>query len=125
MIFFIYRPKSRIRALGLTKREVAKRFDYLGLLLFIGGTVCFLTGLSWGGDRRYGWHSPHAIVPTVIGCLVLVVILPVYEAFVVKWPLIDRRLFKSRNFVCLNIQTFVVGFVQFACNVCKYLNLLD
>jgi len=119
LIFFIYQEKSRVKALGLTNKQVVKRFDYVGLLLLTGGTVIFLTGLSWGGDVRYGWKTPHAIAPTVIGTVILVIALPLYEVYGAKYPLVDRSLFKTRNFIILNVQTFVIGFVQFSTYVCK------
>ena len=119
LVFFLYKEKSRVRGLGLTKKEVIQKFDYVGLLLFTGGTLSFLCGLAWGGDRRYGWNTAHAIAPTVIGAVTLIIFLPLYEVYVAKWPLIDRSLFRYRNFIILNIQTFVIGFVQFSTFVCK------
>lgn len=125
ILFLIYKPNSRVKALGLTNKEVAKRFDYVGLILFVGGTVTFLTGLAWGGEETYGWKSPHALAPTIIGLVVLIVALPLYEGFVAAYPLIDRGLLKNRNFVVLNVQTFVVGFIQFSSTVCKYIEPIE
>jgi MFS family permease len=119
LILFMYQEKSRVKALGLTTQEVAKRFDYLGLILLTGGTVSFLCGLSWGGDKRYGWSTAHAIAPTVVGLVAIVIVLPLYELYGAKYPLVDRCLFRSRNFIVLNVQTFVIGFVQFSTYVCK------
>lgn len=124
LILFMYQEKSRVKALGLTTKTVMKSFDYLGLILLTGGTVSFLCGLSWGGDKRYGWRSPHAIAPTILGLVVLIVILPLCELYGAKYPLVDRSLFKSRNFVVLNVQTFVIGFIQFSTYVCKYIQSL-
>ena len=118
LILALYRPKSRVKALGLTNRQVAKNFDYLGLALFAGGTTAFLCGLSWGGDKRYGWKSAHAIVPTTVGLAALVLCFPLYEAYVSRYPLVNRSLFKYRNFNVLNVQTFVTGFAEFSINVC-------
>lgn len=119
LLFFTYREKSRVKAMGLTNRQVVKRFDYVGLLLLTAGTVIFLCGLSWGGDRRFGWKSAQAIAPTVIGTSTLVIALPLYEMFVAKYPLVDRSLFKNRNFAILTVQTFMIGFVQFSTFVCE------
>jgi Fungal trichothecene efflux pump (TRI12) len=91
----------------------------LGLFLLTGGTVTFLCGLSWGGDGRYGWKTAHAIAPTVLGTMILVIALPLYEVYGAKYPLVDRSLFRTRNFIILNVQTFVIGFVQFSTYVCK------
>jgi MFS family permease len=42
----VYRPSSRIKALGLSKRKAAKSVDYIGMILFIGGITSLLHGLS-------------------------------------------------------------------------------
>lgn len=33
-----------------TKMQVLKDFDYVGVVLFTGGLLIFLMGLSWGGS---------------------------------------------------------------------------
>jgi hypothetical protein len=49
MLWIFYRPPPRANSLGLTKREIVKRIDFIGGILSIGGFSTFLLGLQWGG----------------------------------------------------------------------------
>lgn len=40
-----------------TKWQFIKSLDYIGLILFCGGVVPFLFGISWGG-QRYRMYGP-------------------------------------------------------------------
>lgn len=119
-IYFFHRTTSRIEALGTDIKATVKKFDYFGFIIFVGSMVCILMGLSWGGTDTYGWHSAHAIAPLTMGCILLLVILPVWEIFVTKNPLIDLSLFARRNFALVSAMAFVNGFVLFAVSACKY-----
>ncbi|EON67606.1 hypothetical protein W97_06974 [Coniosporium apollinis CBS 100218] len=76
-----------------SKMYWVKNFDYLGTLLFAGGFVSFLLGLSFGGSI-YPWKSASTIAPIVVGIIVLVIFV-LYEIYVPKEPLIPMHLFKS------------------------------
>ena len=54
-----------------SKRQVLKDMDYLGILLFVGGLILFLLGLSWGG-QVYPWKSAHTLATLLIGVALLV-----------------------------------------------------
>ncbi|EXJ76265.1 uncharacterized protein A1O5_00773 [Cladophialophora psammophila CBS 110553] len=83
-----------------TKWQFIKSLDYIGLILFCGGVVPFLFGISWGG-QRYPWHSGKVIATIVVGAVVLIIF--VFWEYFGKpaLPLLPLRLFRSRNFVCL------------------------
>jgi len=49
LLIIIYHPPPRPNSLGLTKREIISRIDYIGILLSISGIALFLLGLQWGG----------------------------------------------------------------------------
>ena|SRR5277367_1642789 len=49
MLWIFYNPPPRANSLGLTKREIVARIDFVGGLLSIGGFSIFLLGLQWGG----------------------------------------------------------------------------
>jgi hypothetical protein len=49
MILIFYWPPPRVNAVGLTKREILGRIDYLGGFLSVSGFALFLLGLQWGG----------------------------------------------------------------------------
>ena len=118
-VFFFHHTTSRMEALGKDFKSVFKTFDYFGLLIFIGALVSLLMGLSWGGETGYGWSTPHAIAPTVVGCSFLLIALPLWEFFAVKNPLIDLSLFRHENFGIVSIMAFFNGFVLFAISACE------
>lgn len=52
-----------------------KDLDYVGMFLFISGSLLFLMGLSWGGSS-YPWDSAHVIATIVVGfCLCVAFVL--------------------------------------------------
>ena len=55
---FLYHPPTyeQLHVSGKTKWEQFKELDFVGIFLFIAGTVIFLIGLSWGGTT-YPWKS--------------------------------------------------------------------
>ncbi|KAF2114257.1 major facilitator superfamily domain-containing protein [Lophiotrema nucula] len=55
----------------LTFAEKLKRTDWIGALLFLGGSSSFLIGLSWGGVQ-YSWKSYQTLVPLIVGAAVVV-----------------------------------------------------
>jgi MFS family permease len=74
-----------------------KHFDYVGTLLFAGGFVTFLMGLSWGGVV-YPWKSAATISAIVVGFAFLV-IFALWEIYApLKEPLVPVHLFK--NYEC-------------------------
>ncbi|KAH0840981.1 siderophore iron transporter [Fonsecaea pedrosoi] len=101
-----------------TKWQFIKSLDYIGLILFCGGVVPFLFGISWGG-QRYPWESYKVIVPIVVGGVVMIVFVLWGETETLRMtvqegtdhlpeyfgkpalPLLPLRLFRSRNFNCL------------------------
>ncbi|KAE9365499.1 MFS general substrate transporter [Stipitochalara longipes BDJ] len=77
-----------------SKYEVIKNIDYIGLVLFSGGLLVFLMGISWGGSY-YSWNSAHVIGTIVVGIVSLVAFV-LYEIYVpLKEPLIPINLFLS------------------------------
>jgi MFS family permease len=49
LIFLFYHPPPRPNSLGLTRREMVSRIDFIGFVLSISGIALFLMGLQWGG----------------------------------------------------------------------------
>ena len=48
-----------------------RQLDYGGIVLFSGGLILFLLGVSWGGTL-YPWGSAHVVATLVIGIVTLV-----------------------------------------------------
>lgn len=76
-----------------SRMERIKSFDWVGLVLFVGGLLIFLIGLSWGGSV-HPWRSAQVIALIVCGGCVLIVFV-IYECFApLKEPLIPMHLFR-------------------------------
>jgi MFS family permease len=71
---FFYHPPTydQLHVHGKTRWQMFKELDFVGIFLFISGTIVFLIGLSWGGGT-YPWKSAAVICTLVIGGLTLVV----------------------------------------------------
>ena len=54
-----------------SKKKVLRELDYLGILLFVGGLVLFLIGLSWGGVI-YPWSSARTLSTLLVGLALIV-----------------------------------------------------
>lgn len=70
---FFYHPPSydQLHVHGKTRWQMFKELDFVGILLFLVGTIVFLIGLSWGGGT-YPWKSAHVIATLVVGGLTLI-----------------------------------------------------
>lgn len=75
-----------------------KNFDYVGTLLFAGGFVTFLLGLSWGG-AVYPWTHAAPIAGITIGGVTLVAFV-LWEIYApIKEPLVPMHLFRNIEWV--------------------------
>ena len=92
--FFYFPPTFQEKFKDRSKWQQIKEFDYIGTLLFLGGFILFLLGLSWGRSV-YPWKSAHVIAIMVIGGLTLV-IFTLWECYAdLKEPLLHMQLFKN------------------------------
>ncbi|KAJ5889403.1 hypothetical protein N7504_010213 [Penicillium tannophilum] len=85
-----YFPPPRANSVGLSRREVIKRIDFVGGFLSITGLIVFLAGLQWGG-YMYAWTSAHVLAPLIIGFLLLVAF-AFWEIYGAKYPIFPTRL---------------------------------
>ncbi|KAL1620662.1 hypothetical protein SLS54_006018 [Diplodia seriata] len=108
LLLFFYHPPPRVNSQGLSRRELAKRIDYIGGVLATAGIVLFLMALIWGG-YNHPWKSAHVIATLVIG-LVLIIAFIVYECFFAPWPMFPGRLKQNpRNLCLILLITFTSG----------------
>lgn len=99
-----------------TKRQVIQDFDFIGLILLVGGLLIFLMGISWGG-QLYPWKSAHVIITIVVGFMTLVVF-TIYEAFVpLNEPLVPMYLFKNLRWVATMIMVAMGATVYFCFSI--------
>lgn len=96
VILFYHPPSYKDKQGDKNPWELAKKFDWLGLFMFIAGCTLFIIGLSWGGTL-YPWTSAASLVPIILGALILVA-LGLYEAYVpLAEPLFPPRLFRAKR----------------------------
>ena len=115
-----------------TRWQEVRDMDYGGILLFTGGLILFLTGLSWGGEL-YPWQSAHVIATLVVGAVVLILFVlygkheeadvprfdPNFdvECFMpLRRPLIPMHLFRNYDYDMVNILSIVGGMVYYSMN---------
>lgn len=67
-IFFV--KLNAVAKLSLSQK--LKQTDWIGAVLFVGGTTSFLIGISWGGVQ-YQWDSVQTLAPIIVGLAGVVV----------------------------------------------------
>lgn len=108
MVIVFYQPPPRSVTVGLSRREVVRRIDFVGGFLSIVGLLLFLMAVQWGG-YQYSWGSAHVIAPLVLG-LVLLIAFSIYEAKWAKYPMFPRALAREPRILLLTLFiTFVSG----------------
>ncbi|THH13934.1 hypothetical protein EW146_g6336 [Bondarzewia mesenterica] len=88
---------------GMSLRQHIQQFDFVGLLLMIGGVVCLLIGFNSGETN---WSSAETIALLTIGGL-LMLAASVNEIYTTRSPIIPPRLFKTRTTAIILITTLL------------------
>jgi MFS family permease len=97
-------------------RSELKKFDYGGFVLYSGGLVLVLLGLSWGGSA-YPWHSGHVISSLVVGFIALIAFV-IYEMYMpLEQALVPMSLFKITNYSAVVVTASVGTMIYFSMNV--------
>jgi MFS family permease len=94
--WFTYHPptfESKHAGSGLSRMQVVREFDWIGLVWFVTGCTLFIIGVNWGGSL-HPWTSAATLAPIIFGFTSLVG-LGFYEAYGnIKEPLLPPRLFR-------------------------------
>ncbi|KIW03535.1 uncharacterized protein PV09_05296 [Verruconis gallopava] len=95
LFFFFYHPPTfHEKFRNRSRAQQIKNFDYIGTVLFLGGFITFLLGLSWGGSV-YPWKSAHVIATMVVGGIILI-IFTLWEIYAkLEEPLLPMHLFEN------------------------------
>ncbi|KAF7596014.1 hypothetical protein BBP40_003794 [Aspergillus hancockii] len=112
-VLFYFPPGWDAKYKGMSKLEAVKRFDYVGFVLYAGGLILVLLGLSWGGTS-YAWNSTHVVSVFVVGfvCLGGFVL---YEIFVpLEQPLLPMSLLRDRGYSATVGSAIVGNMVYFS-----------
>ncbi|KAL6298222.1 major facilitator superfamily domain-containing protein [Sparassis latifolia] len=88
---------------GKPLRQHVREFDFVGLILIIGGVVLLLIGFNFG---EQGWDQARTIAPLVLGVCLLIAA-GVNEIFTNRSPIVPPRLFKTRTTTFLLVSTFI------------------
>ncbi|PVH80557.1 MFS general substrate transporter [Cadophora sp. DSE1049] len=106
IIAIFYHPPPRINSLGLTKREMIRRIDFVGGLLITVGLLLFLIGINGGQD--HGWTSAYVLTFLILG-LLMVLGFAIWEMFA-PYPLFPKRIVHApRPFFCMLYVIFAAG----------------
>ncbi|KAI9696209.1 MAG: hypothetical protein M1836_005762 [Candelina mexicana] len=134
-ILFYFPPNFRQLHRKTTKRAELNKLDYVGLIMFTGGLVILLLGLSWGGTS-YSWTSGH-VLGTIITGVVAILAFAFYgiahdapledlivtlkqsvETFApLKQTFLPLDLLKNRNYIAILVTSSVATMIYFSMNV--------
>lgn len=87
-------------------KEKFLQLDYIGILVLVGGTVCILLGVSWGGNA-FAWSDSH-VAGCLVGGFVLLGLFILIERRV-KDPVIDPSLFRNHTVLAIAAAEFFYG----------------
>ncbi|KAI1758823.1 major facilitator superfamily domain-containing protein [Hypoxylon sp. FL1150] len=90
-----------------TFAEKVIRIDWVGSILFVGGTSSFLIGLTWGGIQ-FPWSAYQTWLPILLGGLAVIVSL-VYEKTLAAVPFLRLSVFGSTSAAIIFFCTLVHG----------------
>ncbi|KAJ6019441.1 hypothetical protein N7522_001508 [Penicillium canescens] len=108
-----YPPGWEIKHKGQSRLEGLKKFDYIGFVLYAGGLVLMLLGLSWGGSS-YTWSSSHVIAVLVVGFVSLIAFVAYEIAVPLEQPLLPLYLLKNRGYTATVCSALVGNMVYFS-----------
>ncbi|BGO99762.1 hypothetical protein NBRC10513v2_003990 [Rhodotorula toruloides] len=112
--FLVFRNlRYRIPGQGKSKREMARRIDYLGSLTLVISLGSLLFALSFKNDRSLPWSSPFVWAP-LIAFVVATIAFVLVEAYYSPEPVMPLRLLKDRNGLFVALANFTVSFVSFS-----------
>jgi hypothetical protein len=127
-----YKPPPRVNSLGLSRKEIISRIDFVGGFLSITGLILFMAGMQWGGymvclisrvhitsSRRsnafclislqYPWSSAHVLAPLILG-FVMLIAFAFWEIYGAKYPIFPTRLKQEPRTLGLTLViTFISG----------------
>lgn len=88
-------------------------FDWLGSILIVGGTICFLYGLEVGASKQHPWGSAYTLGLLIAG-IVILIIFGLYETFYAKNPIVPIRVLKDTSILACLSTAFFHSFIFIA-----------
>jgi len=115
-LFFFYFPPAH--PLGLPYAQVFRELDYLGIFLFVAGSLPILMGIVWASI--YPSTNVHVVAPILIGCFMLVLFV-VWETWgTAKHPLTPTNIFTSsrgRDFTAPCIALAIINMFYYSSSI--------
>lgn len=112
LLYFTYSPGEPPAATQISKKEVMRNFDWVGLFLVTAGPLVAILGITW--LPTYGPKSAFFITPFVVG-MSLCILLAYHQVYVAKSPLLHPKLFKRvRTFTMLLVIGCVGGMLFYS-----------
>lgn len=115
LFYFFYHPPTYHMLHARRQKEISKwkMVDILGVVLFTGGLLIFLLGLSWGGSI-YPWKSGK-VIGMIVGGAAILIIFALWEVYGAgDYPLVPMRFFKNRAYVGVIITAAVGSMVYYS-----------
>ncbi|KAJ5697826.1 hypothetical protein N7488_011510 [Penicillium malachiteum] len=100
---FYHPPDFRLLHMDRSMWEQCKRQDDVGFILFTGGLLLFIMGVSWGGTV-HPWNSAYVIATIVVGFCSLVAFV-FYDAY--GDSLLPTHLFRRPGYLAMIITAMV------------------
>ncbi|KAF5356018.1 hypothetical protein D9756_004206 [Leucocoprinus leucothites] len=93
-----------IQATDASWRALAKKFDFVGLILFMTGTSCIVVGFSFANEA--GWVAVSTLLLISLG-LVVLICGGIYEKYTTRECLFPPTMFKDVKTVIILVITFL------------------
>lgn len=94
IITLFFRPPAHANPVQAPWKERLLHLDLPGATLLIGGLVCFLLDMQWGGTTK-AWNTPH-VVGTLVGWCLLTIAFVVVQWLQGEKASLVPRLIKGR-----------------------------
>ncbi|MCJ1468412.1 hypothetical protein MMC07_007040 [Pseudocyphellaria aurata] len=94
MVFFFQAP-AIAKVVEASWKETFWQMDPLGVALAMGGIICFILALQYGG-QTYAWNSS-VVVGLLVSFVVILITLGVWEYQQDDYAMLPRRLLKRRS----------------------------
>jgi len=94
----------------MSKSEIMKSFDWVGVILIAAAPTLMLIGIIW--VTTYGARSAHFLAPFLLGC-VLMIVLGLHQAYIAHTPLLHPTLFGRLRTFTSTLMVALVGGMLF------------
>ncbi|KAH9003979.1 amino acid permease ScVBA-like protein [Lactarius hatsudake] len=85
---------------GASWKDFLRKFDFVGLLLFMGSTSCIILGFSFAS--AHGWTAPSTLTLIIVGSCFLIAA-GVHEVWTTRDALFPHAIFNNFNIIILLI----------------------